>query len=100
MNIRSSVGVAAVLLSATACASHTSDTTAAYASDTAAAYASPVYVAAAPVPIDTSIPGALSVEGAPAVNSDNHPLFTRTGLNSDPRNPNGTARPTSGSQYD
>ena len=82
MRISPLVPLALVLLGATACSY-----------ERTSAYSSPALIASAPAP-DVVVPRA--IDGDPStLNSDNEPTIVRTGLNSDPNNPNGTPRPAS-----
>jgi hypothetical protein len=88
MNIRLAAVVAVVLSAGTACASN--------APPTASAYSGPQTT----MPADTPLPGAVTNDSNAVRNSDNRPLSARTGLNSDPNDPNGTGTPVSSSHYD
>jgi hypothetical protein len=84
MNIRRLAVVSAVLSAATACASNGSS-----------AYSSPQPTMSS----DTPVHGATPVGTNTVMNSDNRPIQTRTGLNSDPDDPNGTSTPTTMPHY-
>lgn len=79
MRIFPLVSVTIVILGATACSS-----------ERTSPYTAPVIASA---PTEAPVLGAR--DGDPTtLNSDNHPVAARTGLNSNPDNPEGTPRPS------
>jgi hypothetical protein len=102
MRIIPLVSITIALLGATACSY---ERTSAYTSDEQIAMAPAVTVIAPAATVDTIVPPDAPVlrarDGDPTtLNSENHSVVTRTGLNSNPGNPDGTPRPSvSGTAY-
>lgn len=84
MRIFPLVSVTIALLGATACSY---ERTSAYTSD--------AQIASAPIVVNPDVTIVRARDGdSTMLNSDNQSIIARTGLNSSPSNPNGTARPS------
>jgi hypothetical protein len=86
MCYRPIASIATVLMTATACATNSPDVAMALQSDASS--------------VDTPVPGAVPETRETILNSDNRSIVVRTGINSDPNDPNGTPRPQVTSIYD